>query len=344
MNYNAMGYVVVTDYVKANTGADISDAIQRIIDENPMRTIYFPDGEYILAKPICTSANPKHSVALHLSNFAILKAAEGWAYPDAMVRLGAAEPYNTIYENGSNYYFQGGVVDGNMVANGIAIESGRETVVRDVSIKHTFIGLHIKYGANSGSSDADIQNVNIVGNNKKDSTGVLVEGFDNTLTNMRIAAVQNGVILKSSGNFLRNIHPLFVFSNEYSYESKINYADSIGFWDFNSANWYDYCYSDQMATGFRLSEQNKSIYLNCFAMWYSSTGNQEIAFKADGRFNASVTNPRVHFRKDTTNNALLLTGEDGGNGFIENPVISELLIQDKTYQKYLTGNVINVLS
>ena len=51
MNPHALGYVVVTDYLKANTGEDVSDAIQQIINDNPHRTIYFPDGEYILAKP-----------------------------------------------------------------------------------------------------------------------------------------------------------------------------------------------------------------------------------------------------------------------------------------------------
>ena len=58
-NANALGYVVVTDYLEANTGKDVSDAIQSIIDSNPMKTIYFPDGEYILAKPICTSGKPR---------------------------------------------------------------------------------------------------------------------------------------------------------------------------------------------------------------------------------------------------------------------------------------------
>ena len=143
INANALGYVVVTDYIEANTGKDVSSEIQKIIDENPMRTIYFPDGEYILAKPICTSGKPETAVSLHLSNFATLKASDDWSDTEAMVRLGAAEPYNTIYRNGSNYYFYGGIVDGNGVANGISIDSGRETSIRNVSIKHTQIGIYI---------------------------------------------------------------------------------------------------------------------------------------------------------------------------------------------------------
>ena len=61
-------YIIVTDYVEPNTGKDVSDAIQKVIDENPNRTIYFPDGEYVLAKPIKTSAYPLDSVSFELAN------------------------------------------------------------------------------------------------------------------------------------------------------------------------------------------------------------------------------------------------------------------------------------
>ena len=46
LNFDDAGYVLVSDHVKANTGSDVSDAIQKLIDENPNRTLYFPDGEY----------------------------------------------------------------------------------------------------------------------------------------------------------------------------------------------------------------------------------------------------------------------------------------------------------
>ena len=76
---NKLGYVVVTDYIEANTGKDVSDALQKLILDNPHRTIYFPDGEYIIAKPICTPANPANAVHLVLSNFATIKASDDWS-------------------------------------------------------------------------------------------------------------------------------------------------------------------------------------------------------------------------------------------------------------------------
>ena len=51
------GYVIVK--VKCDGKSDVSDAIQKIIDKNPNRTIYFPDGVYMISKPICTPADPK---------------------------------------------------------------------------------------------------------------------------------------------------------------------------------------------------------------------------------------------------------------------------------------------
>lgn len=331
---SALGYVIVTDYLEANTGEDLSDEIQQIINDNPNRTIYFPDGEYILAKPIATSGNPVNSVSLHLSNYATLKAADNWSDSEAMVRLGAAEPYNDIYTNGSNYYFYGGIVDGSGVANGIAIESGRETSIRNVSIKHTKIGLHIKSGANSGSSDADIDTVNIVGNYAKDSIGVLVVGYDNTLTNMRIAGVQVGVRLTGGGNFMRNLHPLFV------YKGNLTNAGSIGFDDQSGGNWYDFCYSDEFEVGFKMKGSTLSMYDTCFCYWYSQRGTKQIGFYTTGKFNSVITNSKINLAYSALDCAYIKVTTAGGGGKINNPIVNVNNSDDKSYADYLQGDVI----
>ncbi len=77
--------------------------------------------------------------------------------------------------------------------------------------------------------------------------GILSEGFDNTFTNIRLAKVFIGVKLDSSGNMLRNIHPLYIYGNADADEM---YSESIGFLNCRGNNFYDYCYSDQQATGF----------------------------------------------------------------------------------------------
>ena len=110
------GVVVVTDFVAADGKTDVADALQKIIDANPNRTLYFPDGTYLLSKPIATPAEPTLSVDLQLSNYAVLKAAPGWTTTEAMVRLGGIHPANNIRTLGSNYSFSGGIMDGSDVA------------------------------------------------------------------------------------------------------------------------------------------------------------------------------------------------------------------------------------
>ena len=133
--YSDRGYIVVTDTVAADSGEDVSSEIQALIDANPNRTIYFPDGEYLLSKPIYTPAEPTKSVSLELSDFAVLKATEDWQSGEAVVQLGGIHPANDTATNGSNYSLEGGIIDGSGVANGVSINSGRETAVRNVSIK-----------------------------------------------------------------------------------------------------------------------------------------------------------------------------------------------------------------
>lgn len=324
------GYVIVTDYVKADSGRDVSDAIQKIIDENPNRTIFFPDGEYIISKPICTPAEPTKSVALQLSNYAVIKASEGWNNDEAMIRLGGKDAANNIRIPGSNYYLDGGIIDGSGVAKGVSIDSGRETVIRNISIKNVSLGIHVKYGANSGSSDADIMNVNITGNNRSDCIGVLVDGYDNTFTNMRIGGVHIGFHIRSGANALRNIHPLYYGGND-------NYQSSVGFLDERFDNYYDFCYSDEFATAFQTND-GRNLYSNCFAYWYSKRGDKHTVFRSTGAFNSDVMNLNVGFgaHNATKENNILEIAKPGGKGvFFNLNVGDENFITSQTHLSYM---------
>lgn len=323
-----MGYVVVK--VKNNGKVDVSDAIQKIIDNNPNRTIYFPDGVYLISKPICTPADPSKSVALELSNFAVIKATEDWSNDEAMIRLGGKDPFNNITTPGSNYYLAGGVIDGSGVAKGVSIDSGRETVIRNTSIKGVSLGIHVKHGANSGSSDADIHSVNIVGNCKPDCIGVLVEGYDNTFTNMRIGGVHVGFLIRSEANSLRNIHPLYYSGNEH-------YQTSCGFIDERQNNWYDFCYSDEFAVAFQING-GRSLYSNCFAFWYSNRGEKHTLFKSNGGFNSDVMNVNVGFSNNnrTKENKILEANDASGTGTFFNLHVGDAhVVTDNSHLKYM---------
>ena len=323
------GIVSVTDYVTPGTGKDVSAGIQAAIDENPNRTIWFPDGEYIVSQSILTPADPTKSVDLQLSNYAVIKASDDFS-GEAVVRLGGKDPYNSVTINGSNYSLTGGIIDGSNIADGVSIDSGRETKIQNTSIKNTVVGLHIKYGANSGSSDADISDINIIGNSTRDAVGMLIEGYDNTFTNIRIGHVYTGVIMKSAGNALTNIHPLYWAGWE-------NYPGSCGFIEESSNNLYTYCYSDQFETCFKIVGNARSIYTDCFGFWWSGEGKTCCGFKVEGdKFNSVVTNARIDFRGDTDNT--VYDGPVLGTGRFNGLLIDEDNINNNLTYKTFTDN------
>ena len=326
------GAINMGELVDTTGKTDVSAAIQRVIDANPNRTLYFPDGTYLLANPICTPAHPEKSVDLQLSNFAVLKASPEWTSNEAMVRLGAIHRAKNIRTPGSCYSMTGGIVDGSGKANGVAIESGRETKVRCVSMKNVFVGLHIKYGANNGSSDCDISDVNIVGNRMPGSTGVILEGHDNTLSNMRIADVQVGVRLRSNTNMLTSIHPLYTNPMD-------QYDGSAGFEDRGFHNSYDRCYSDHFSTGFFFGRQGGFAVLRaCVSYWYAPCkGKRHTAIGCERKFTANVSDMHIGFNGTEAVNTVLETRKEGGCGYIRDIRMDERLLNEKSrqYLKYV---------
>lgn len=321
-------FIIVTDTIPANSGEDVADELQALIDANPNRTIYFPDGEYLVSKPIYTPADPRKSVSLELTDFAVVKAIGEWQSGEAVIQLGGKDPANDTHTPGSNYSLEGGVIDGSGIANGISINSGRETAVRDTSIKHTVVGLHIKHGANNGSSDADITGINIIGTGNTDSVGILLEGFDNTVTNVRIGNVFIGVHVNSAGNILRNVHPLY-------YSDYTDYQNSCGFLVEKGNNWFDYCYSDQFAVGFRTTWYGVNTFHDCFCYWYSAGDGKQTAFKADAAFDSVVTNFNAGFHPDAEDCRVLTVGAVDGKGSIENLTVDEDLVTGITHKAYM---------
>ena len=335
------GFVVVTDYVNPLSGLDMSEGIQKVIDENPNSTIYFPDGTYYLGTPIMTSSDPARAVSIHMSNFAILKAKPDWNDVEHhMVRLGAKDKSFDIDNVGSNYYFYGGMIDGSYVAKGISVEGGRETSVRYISMKNVTQGLHIMYNEQCHSSNVDVQTVNIVGCYEANSIGVLVDGYDNTLTNMRVASFQTAIKLTGARNTLRNLHMLWRYN-----DSKYDYDNSVGFWDTSAGNTYDICYPDNFAIGFRMSEHTVSVYNNCYGYWYSDKdGEKQIGFYVDGqdgnagKLNSIIKHCRMDLREEKV--AKYLVAAEGGTGVVEYPVFPKSRNEDDSYTKYLVGKVI----
>ena len=329
---------VLVAKLPADGATDVADALQALIEANPNRTIAIPDGTYLLSHPIATPADPRLAVSLRLADFAVLKAAPDFPERQPLVRLGGIHPANNIRTPGSVYGLYGGILDGSGRAAGIFIESGRETRVQNVSMKQVCLGLRIKRGANSGSSDCDIRDVNIVGNKAPDSIGVLIEAYDNTLTKMRIADCRIGVKMRAGGNLLTNIHPLYTNPMD-------QYDGGIGFDDSVSNNSYIRCYSDHFSTGWRFRKGAGAALLDgCINFWYAPTpGHRHTAIRCDGTFEAQITGMWFGFKDRQAVNTMLSVAAPGGKGYIADPRVwpSNLNDPKDDYARYLRGDFHN---
>ena len=355
LNFDDAGYVLVTDYLKPDTGKDVAAEIQKLINENPNRTLYFPDGEYIVSKTITTSADPAKTVSFKLSNYAHFMPADTWTIGEngetaPLFHLGATDMAEGIINEGNHYSLEGGIFDGKSVADAIWVENAGDVSIRYSSIKNAVIGIYVKGDAEGNGPTVDVHTVNIVGTGHAkdaetgegiDSIGVLLESNSNTLTNMRIASNQIAIKLTGNDNFLRNLHPLYTSYNYAVSNWQDTYNNSVAFYDAGTRNFYDNCYNDQFAVGFYMSENTASIYDCCFNFWYRGTTENDknvadhIAFKAEGQFNSTIKYNSADFtyakpveKKDDKGNVthrfpipsncnFLIVGEDGGKGVIE---------------------------
>ncbi len=336
MGFKELGFIVVTEYLSANTGEDIGAEIQKIIDKNPKSVIYFPDGEYQTSIPIRTPADGDRSVSLKLSDNAVIKAHSTWNKSNgAVIHLGGKDERNNIYIAGSNYYLEGGIIDGSGVADGVSVDHGRETSVRDVTIINTEVGLHVKKGANGGSSDADIENIRIFGNGKHSSVGLKIEGWDNTYSNMRIANVQTGVYIGTSANLLRDIHCTYIANTKLL----PNYTASAGFYDVGSRNWYDNCTSTDFSTGFYIQSRTSQL-IGCVARWTEAQKDavKQVAIRRVGKWDSLARSVVAEFTAPAEM-CEYLVADEGGVGLIADPIFDVNAVKGTTYNKYLRGKI-----
>ena len=309
-------FLVVTDYVKPNTGEDLYDNLQMLINKNPGRTLYFPDGEYIISRSLKTCSEPKDSISFYFSSGAVLKAADAWKNDGqlrALICLGTVEekPVNNIRVPGSNFYVMGGIFDGNGKADGISIDGGRETLIKDVVIVNTRYGIHIKEGTNNKSSDSDIDDVTIIGNGLSNSIGIAMIGLDNTISNARISNVKTG-IQTSGGVFLNNC----TIENTTDIENVVGYTGGEA--------WISNCVAINCDVAFSVGGK-RGFYKQCLAIWTKDTGRASIMFDCGGgKLGSAIVGCEAEFFDGESPNFYLRAGA-GGNGRVVSPVYDPAL-------------------
>lgn len=328
-------YLVVTDYVLPNTGKDLAALLQKLIEQNPKRTIYFPDGEYVISSTLKTSAAGPTSCSLQLADGAVIKADSKWQKKDgynSLISLGGLQHMNDINVIGSYYSLIGGTLDGNGKAYGVSIDSGRETLVRNVCIKNAVRGIFVNHGANHVSSDADIEDVTIIGNGDFGSYGMYFIGYDNTITNVRIYNVQTGVYSIGGGNFFKNVQ---VFNDPEAFKLQ---DMAIGFKETNR-NWYSQCHAENCVTAFDIL--SASIMSDCSARWTSDKCTKQYAINIDAP-KMSINGFRAEFYGEAADTAFLKTNSEVKNAIISGCIFDEELEDSKLYKDLLHTPILPV--
>ncbi len=329
----AEDYIVVTDHVKL--GVDVSSALQELIDNNPNKTLYFPDGVYNLAKSITTPADPAKAVSFKCSDFAVFQPTSTYTPVEnqGLIRLGAgakAENATDSVNGECSFFFTGGVVNMNGKAGiAISVEGGRDILINNFAIRSADVGIYI------ATDHVDIDNGSMSGSgtdlyNVKTVTGVLVNGSYNTISNLRICSITVGIKLLKPDNVMRNLHPLYTTTND---------PNSAGFWDESSGNRYDYCYSDNFSIGFHLAADNVSQLNSCFAFWYSASPNRHWGLRQIGQFNSVLRNCRFDMcHAENADNAYVVVEQEGGKGIIVDAKTNYGAIETKYQSMYNAYN------
>ena len=206
----------------------------------------------------------------------------------------------------------GGIIDGQGKAKGISVDGGRDILISNVSFKDVTCAITLNAGS-TGTTNTDIDNVNIVGAGNTSATGIVVKSAGNTMTNVRVRDVKTGVELTGSGNVLRNVHVVYTGSN--------TNTDACGYADTSEGNSYDMCFSQNFPVGYRMGTNTVSSYSGCLAFWDEATA-QQWAFKADGQFKSVIRNCRVDFDYNNCNGAYLKVTSGGGAGQVLWPIIN----------------------
>ena len=304
-------YLLVSDY--AEIGKDVTSALQQLINKNPGRTIYFPDGKFIISKPIEIPADPAKKVSLRLSSYTTLIASPSWS-GDAIIKIGTGE---AVANDSTSAYVTGGTIDGNKKnVVGIAVVGGRDIFISDVTIKNATCGIKIE----AGRAYTDVENVHISGAGDV-ATGINVLGEGNTFTSMRITNVGVGVAVSGVNNTFRNIFAIYSGNDN----------NGKAFDDTSKGNNYDGCTSLDYAKGFCMGESTVSVYANCFARWEAGNVTQQYAFVSSGKMNSVIRTSTVTV---TSGDSAYIKASTGGTGQLLYPVIFGNPT-DTTYTNYL---------
>ena len=298
---------------------DDTDSIKNTILNNPNKTIFFPDGIYLISSTIILNPANDKSVSLSFSKNAIIKASDNFPKNAYMFGIQLIGTYN-YYSNNAIIRIDGMQCDCNgcnFLINGINTNDRAYPIELSNCNVHNIgsRGIFIQTGYNSNSSDSLIHDCVFLGTDLKGSTGILVAGADNKFTNVRLHGFRRGMVFDRGGQICINVHTLHHGTFDLDYVN-----DSIGFYCRNgSLNEFTNCFSDSHASGWVFDVDSPSTLTGCICFWWNdlTANTYAIRIKSGVSFNSKVNNLVVAVSGNAGDRRIMgKTGTGGGNGKI----------------------------
>ena len=205
--------VSVIKYGIRNDGAVIGPELNELVTRSYGKTLYFPAGTYNLSEPVVLPYDYTKNVNILFDKNALIKTDLPM---EALLKVGYSEMTTPDVTHRRFSYIEGGMLDCSNVDNGIMVNGlkqlvslkyislfkGRNTHIR-ISVTDDFRG--------TGSSDTKIDNVTIQGiSSNEEVYGIYIDQAccDCKISNTFIYSTKYGLVTKSAGHILNNLHIL----------------------------------------------------------------------------------------------------------------------------------------